>query len=80
MNTYLVFQGGRNLTQKQFDDIQTQRSLLKAAGFIHVCGGPGTDQSQWFKEGYDKSENKKLRSMSSVVEVSRTEKSPLPLQ
>ncbi len=76
MNTYLVFQGGRNLSQEEFDNEREQEAMLRAAGFVHICGGPGQDQSQWFKEGFDEAD-KELLSLSAVVEVSETEKAPL---
>lgn len=75
MNTYLVFREKRK-TQEEHDSTTSQEDRLLNTGFIHVCGGPGTGQSQWWKEGWDKAENKKIRSMPNVVEVSRIEKRP----
>lgn len=75
-NTYLVFQDGRNLTQEEFDSKREQEDKLRAAGFVHVCGGPGQDQSQWFKEGFSEAD-KSLLDLSAVIEVSETEKAPL---
>ncbi len=76
MNTYLVLQGGRNQSQNEFDAERKQEDELREAGFVHICGGPDQDQSQWFKEGFNEAD-KTLTDLPLIVEVSETEKTPL---